>query len=222
MDSETFVKICGLADDVSIDAAVEAGADMIGFVFFEKSPRNVSLSIAERLAQYARQKSSEILVTALVVNPKDQALSELVSVLRPDFVQLHGAESPARVEAVQNTFNVRVIKAIGVETQQDVDDALVYDGVANRVLFDAKPPRDSELPGGNGLTFDWRILKNVSGRPGVMLSGGLTPENVAEAIQLTSVPAVDVSSGVERAPGHKDPVLIRRFIAAAKAAKKAA
>lgn len=222
MSEDTFVKICGLTDPGAVDAAVEAGADMLGLVFFEKSPRNLSLEEAAQLSAHIRSAKRSIDVVALLVNPNDDLLDQVVRTIKPDFVQLHGRESPARVEGVQNAFNVRVIKAVGVATGEDVHAAIAYDGVANRILFDAKPPPGAPLPGGNGLAFDWTILEAVPDRCGYMLSGGLTPDNVAEAVRLTGACAVDVSSGVERAPGTKDPELIRRFIAAAKAATKTA
>lgn len=222
MSNKTLVKICGLTDVAAIDAALEAGADMLGFVFFAKSPRNLSLEQAKDLVHHARASQQRADIVTLFVDPSDKALDDVVTALRPDFIQLHGGESPARVEGVQNAFNVRVIKAVGVATSEDVHYAQAYDGVASRILFDAKPPPDGVLPGGNGLTFDWTILDGVRPGLGYMLSGGLTPDNVAEAIALTGAEAVDVSSGVEAAPGVKDPELIRHFIAAAKAATKAA
>lgn len=216
---ETRVKICGLNDTQSVSAAVSSGADILGLVFFAKSPRHVSVANAAELAAHARKLNSAIEIATLFVDPATKQLDEVVGAIRPDYVQLHGAESPARVEWVQNAYNVRVIKAVGVATRADVHDALVYEGVASRILFDAKPPPDGKLPGGNGLTFDWTILEALDRPLPFMLSGGLTPDTVADAIRLTGATAVDVSSGVERAPGRKDPELIRHFIAAAKAAK---
>ncbi len=220
MTSQTFVKICGLNDDASVAAAIDHGADMLGLVFFEKSPRHLTASVAGALARQIREKSDEVAVTALLVNPKDSALDEVMKAVRPDFIQLHGSESPARVEWIQSAYHVRVIKAVGIGCDDDVHAAMAYEGVANRLLFDAKPAPDAELPGGNGLSFDWTILDGLSETLAYMLSGGLDPDNVAEAIRLTGAPGVDVSSGVETQPGKKDPELIRRFIQAAKAAKK--
>jgi len=220
MTSQTLVKICGLNDEASIDAAVSGGADFLGLVLFEKSPRHVTASVAGALARQIRESSETAAVTVLLVNPQDRALDEVMKAVRPDFVQLHGAESPARVEWIQNAYHVRVIKAVGIASEGDVHAAMAYDGVANRILFDAKPAPDAVLPGGNGITFDWTILDGLSDKVPYMLSGGLTPDTVTEAIRLTGAPGVDVSSGVETQPGKKDPELIRRFIQAAKAAKK--
>jgi len=220
MTNQTFVKICGLNDVAGVDAAIESGADMLGLVLFEKSPRHVSLSQAEKLAAHIRQKSDDVAITTLLVNPIDSALEDVSKTVRPDFIQLHGSESPARVEWIQNAYHVRVIKAVGVARSDDVHAAMAFDGVANKILFDAKPAPHAELPGGNGLAFDWTILDGLSARMSYMLSGGLNPDNVGEAIRLTGAESVDVSSGVEIHPGTKDPELIRRFIHAAKAAKK--
>lgn len=222
MSRQPFVKICGLNDDAGVEAAVIGGADMLGLVFFEKSPRHVSASKAESLALQARELSKDIMITALLVNPNDDVIDDVMRSVRPDFLQLHGSESPARVEWIQNAYNVRVMKAVGVERAEDIHAAMVFDGVANRILFDAKPAPDAELPGGNGLTFDWRLLDGLSDKIQYILSGGLNPDNVSEAIRLTGAPGVDVSSGVETAPGTKDPELIRHFIKNAKAAKKGA
>lgn len=220
MTSQTFVKICGLNDVAAIDAAIEAGADMLGLVFFEKSPRHLTVPVAQSLARHIRDNSDTVAVTTLFVDPSDGGLDEVVAAVRPDFVQLHGSESPARVEGIQKAYHVRVIKAVGVEAREDVTAAMAYEGIANRILFDAKPAKGAELPGGNGLVFDWTILDGLSGTLPYLLSGGLNPDNVGEAIRLTGAPGVDVSSGVEMRPGSKDPELIRRFIRAAKAAKK--
>ena len=220
MTSQTFVKICGLNDAASVDAAIDGGADMLGLVFFEKSPRHVSLSKAETLAAHIREKSDKVAITTLLVDPKDSVLEDVTKAVRPDFIQLHGSESPARVEWAQNAYHVRVIKAVGVANSDDIHAAMAFDGVANQILFDAKPAPTADLPGGNGLTFDWTVLDGLSDRLSYMLSGGLNPDNVGAAIRLTGAPAVDVSSGVETRPGAKDPELIRRFIHAAKAAKK--
>lgn len=220
MTSQTFVKICGLNDEPGIDAAIEAGADMLGLVHFEKSPRHLTVPDAKALADHIRKSTDTVAITALLVDPNDHELDEIVRSVHPDFVQLHGSESPARVEWIQNAYHVRVIKAVGVKSADDVTAAMAYEGIANRILFDAKPAEDAELPGGNGLVFDWTILDGLSDKLPYMLSGGLNPDNVAEAIRLTGAPGVDVSSGVETQPGSKDPELIRRFIHAAKAAKK--
>jgi phosphoribosylanthranilate isomerase len=210
------VKICGLKTRPALDAALDAGADYVGLVFYPKSPRNVDLATAAALARAAAGRARSV---ALVVDADDGALREIVATVAPDLIQLHGKETPERVAAIKALTGTAVMKVIGVATAADVDGAAAYSGVADRILFDAKPPADrpNALPGGNGIAFDWRILGNWRER-WYMLSGGLTPANVAEAIALTHAPAVDVSSGVERAPGEKDPALIRDFIRAAKAA----
>lgn len=210
------VKICGLKTRPALDAALDAGADYVGLVFYSKSPRNVDLATAATLARAATGRAQSV---ALVVDADDAALRDIVATVAPDLIQLHGKETPERVAAVKALTRTAVMKVIGVATAADVDGAAAYADVADRILFDAKPPTDrpNALPGGNGIAFDWRILGNWRER-WYMLSGGLTPANVAEAIALTHAPAVDVSSGVERVPGEKDPGLIRDFIRAAKAA----
>ena len=221
----TKVKICGINSEVALDAAIEAGADYVGFVFYPKSPRNIDIATAAKFVRRARERSRTKTV-ALVVDPEDQQLDEIVKRFAPDFFQLHGHESLERVRAVRSRTGVAIIKAIPVRTRADVSAAGTYHtpgSAADTVLFDAKPPADPKaLPGGNGLSFDWRILDAVEGRYPYALAGGLTPENVGEAIRLTGAAIVDVSSGVESAPGRKDPELIRRFLKAAKTAKQTA
>ena len=209
-------KICGINSREALDAALEGGAAYVGLVFFPKSPRNVSTIVAADLADQARGKTK---IVALVVDADDAALAEIVEGVRPDFLQLHGHESPARVETIERLFRIPVIKAIAVANAADVALADAYRNVADLVLFDAKAPRGAALPGGNGLAFDWSALEDRRGTT-FMLSGGLTPENVADAIRQTGAQAVDVSSGVESAPGVKDPMMIRRFLDATKEAKQ--
>lgn len=209
------VKICGLKDAAMMAAALDAGADMVGLVFFPKSPRHVTLEAAQDLAMRARGRAK---VVALMVAPDDDAIGEVMSAVRPDYLQLHGGESAARVAAIKDKFRVPIIKAIGVAS---ADDVVLADGYqrADIILFDAKAdPSLSELPGGNGIPFDWRMLKGQKEKRNFMLSGGLTPGNVAEAISLTGAALVDVSSGVETAPGQKQAALIEAFIRAAKMA----
>lgn len=207
------VKICGLSEPVTMKAALDAGADMVGLVFFAKSPRNVNVEQAAALAKMAKGKAA---VVALVVDA-DDALVELISKrVRPDYFQAHGNETPNRVVEIAKLTGVEVIKAIAVREASDVAKAQNYHGKAALILFDAKAPdtlKDA-LPGGNGISFDWTLLKGTEGR--FMLSGGLSPENVAEAIAMTGAPIVDVSSSVETAPGIKDVALIRKFIEQAK------
>lgn len=207
------IKICGLSTPDTLDIALDAGADMVGFVFFAPSPRNLSFDIARDLAARVDGRAK---IVALTVNADDATLDAIVASLRPDMLQLHGAETPARVAAIRTRLGLPVMKAIGVAAVADLARAADYAGVADMMLFDAKPPRDAVLPGGNGRAFDWTILQGQRSELPWMLSGGLDAGNVAEALRITGAGAVDVSSGVERAPGVKDPQRIRAFIAAAR------
>jgi phosphoribosylanthranilate isomerase len=204
------VKICGLKTDDAVDAAIRAGADLVGFVFFPRSPRHVELDEAVRLASAARGRAK---IVALVVDPDDALIEAIATRLAPDLLQLHGHESPARVAEIAARSGLPIMKAVPVAEAADLADVPAYVPHVARILFDAKPPKTPEaLPGGNGLAFDWRLVRGLDpGRP-IMLSGGLTAENVARAIAATGVPAVDVSSGVESAPGVKDPEKIAAFI----------
>lgn len=210
------VKICGLKSEAALLAALEGGADYVGFVFYPPSPRSLPPKEAARLAALARGRAE---VVALLVDPKDELLDEVVGAVEPDLIQLHGKETPERVAEIKKRWGRPVMKAISVETRADADRALEYRGAVDLFLFDAKPPRDmvGALPGGNGIAFDWRVLAGVTGKVRFMLSGGLHPGNVATAIRLTAPEVVDVSSGVETRPGDKDSHLIRLFLAAAKA-----
>ena len=211
------VKICGLSTPETVDQAVAAGADFIGLVFFPKSPRNVSLPQAAALAARARGKSR---IVALVVNADDALLTAIARTVDPDFIQAHGSETPERVAEIGRLTGKPVIKAIQVKDAGDIASGVDYSRVASLILYDAKAPETlgSALPGGNGHAFDWGLLEGAR-RPAFMLAGGLNTENVAEAIRVTGAPVVDVSSGVESAPGVKDIGLIRKFIEAAKAAR---
>jgi len=208
-----LVKICGLSTPQTLDATIAAGADLAGFVFFAKSPRHIDLDTARALGEQAAGRIQKI---ALTVDADDAALAEIVAALRPDMLQLHGHESPERVGAVKARFGLPVIKAIGVASAADVAAARSYDGVADWLLFDAKPAPDATVPGGAGVVFDWELLRNISAAKW-MLSGGLDPENVAAALGQTQAPAVDVSSGVESARGVKDAGKIAAFVAAVRA-----
>jgi phosphoribosylanthranilate isomerase len=210
-----LVKICGLSTVSSLDAALAAGADMIGFVFFEKSPRHVSPGWAGELASRARGRAK---IVALTVDADDAALGAVVSAVRPDFLQLHGREPPERVATISSTFGVAAIKAIGVAAASDLALAKDYAEAAAMMLFDAKAPKDADLPGGNGVPFDWRLLRKISREKVYLLSGGLDPDNVVEAIALSGARGVDVSSGVERAPGVKDEAKIGAFVLRARQA----
>ena len=207
------VKICGIRSADIMRAALNAGADDVGLVFFAKSPRHVSLADATALANMARGRSR---IVALTVDAADTALEHIMREVRPDVLQLHGTETPERCRAIKARWQVQIMKAIGVATADDALRALAYKGVVDLVLFDAKPPKDATLPGGNGVTFDWTMLSDVGAQMPFMLSGGLTPASVGDAIAATGAQAVDVSSGVETSPGVKDGDLIQRFIAAAK------
>jgi phosphoribosylanthranilate isomerase len=212
------VKICGLKTEAALEAALAGGADYVGLVFHAASPRNVDLATARRLAGLARGKAK---VVALLVDPDDGRLQEVIAAADPDVIQLHGSETPERVGEIAQRFGRPVLKAVKVATPADAEAALAYSR-ADLILFDAKAPegRPGSLPGGNGVAFDWQVLEGVRGKLAYMLAGGLTPLNVGEAIRRTGAKAVDVSSGVESAPGEKDAELIRRFLHAAKTANQ--
>jgi phosphoribosylanthranilate isomerase len=210
-----IVKICGLKTAEALDAALDAGADMVGFVFFPKSPRNVALAEAAALVKRARGRAETV---ALTVNADDAALAAITEAVRPDWLQLHGGESTERVATIRTAYGLRVMKALPIAMCADL--ALIdrYAAVADRLLFDAQPPKDATRPGGLGKPFDWHLLDGVTPRVPYLLSGGLDPDNVAQALAITHAPGVDVSSGVERAPGEKDPDKIHAFIRAAREA----
>jgi phosphoribosylanthranilate isomerase len=208
------VKICGVRTREIVDTAVDAGADYVGLVFFPRSPRHIAPDAARELAEHA---SGRIETVAVLVDPDDALVDEILATVRPTLLQLHGAETPERVAAIKSRARLRVIKAIGVATADDVGNASAYRGIADTILFDAKAPAGSGLPGGHGLAFDWHLLAGPSVERPFAISGGLNPDNVREASVTTGASLVDVSSGVERAPGVKDPDLVRRFIQAAKA-----
>lgn len=213
MPSRPAVKICGVSTPATLEAALAAGAAMVGFVFFARSPRNVAVEGAARLAAMARGRA---MVVALSVDADDATLDAIGAGLDPDWFQLHGRETPERVADVRARTGRPVMKAVGVSSRGDVEAAAArYGGVADRLLFDAKPPAGAVLPGGNGVAFDWTVLAGLDLPIPFMLSGGLTPDTVADAIRITRAPGVDVSSGVESAPGVKDEALIAAFVAAA-------
>lgn len=209
----TKVKICGLKTESALEAALAGGADYVGFVFFPPSPRNLAPATAKALADKARGRAK---IVALLVDPDDALIAEVVASAAPDLLQLHGHETPARVAEVRARLGIPVMKAVPVETVDDARAARRYSPAADLILFDACAPADSTRPGGNGAPFDWRMLLDVKDEVAFVLSGGLTPDNVAEAIRFTGAATVDVSSGVESRPGEKDPELIRRFLRAAK------
>jgi phosphoribosylanthranilate isomerase len=211
------VKICGLSTESALDAALDAGADMIGLVFHAASPRYIGVGRAAALAERARGRAE---IVALTVDPGDHQLEEIVAELRPDWLQLHGRETPERAGEIAGRFGIRTMKAIPVQDAADPQAAAPFRGMVDLILFDARPPIGADRPGGHGRRFDWTLLA-AAGLPPFMLSGGLNPGNVAEAIAVTRPAGVDVSSGVETAPGRKDPDLIRAFIAAARMAAAA-
>ncbi len=212
------IKICGLSTPETVEAALSGGADMIGFVFHPKSPRFVTPERASDLAAMARGKAE---IVALIVDWDEKRAADLVEILKPDWLQLHGSESPDLVEAIAATTGRPVMKALGVATATDLERVPRYASVAERILLDAKPPKDAAFPGGHGRVFDWTLLADLDPSLPFMLSGGLDPANVAEAIRIARPAGVDVSSGVEHAPGVKDPARIAEFIAAARKAAAA-
>jgi phosphoribosylanthranilate isomerase len=213
------VKICGLSAKKTLEAAIEAGADYAGLVFFEKSPRNVSLKQAARLARLAEGR---IQTVALTVNATDEAIKEIEAKVRPDFLQLHGEESLERIAAIRSLSRASIIKAIKVGSPKDIIDARRYERAADILLFDARAScLPGALPGGNGLAFDWSWLPKASLRPNFMLSGGLHSDNLLQALSASGALAVDVSSGVETSPGVKTPARIKKFIRIAKSFKPA-
>jgi phosphoribosylanthranilate isomerase len=210
-----IVKICGLSTGLTLGAALDAGADMVGFVFFSKSPRHIDWATARTLGQ---QVAGRATIVALSVDADDDTLKRIVDALSPDLMQLHGRETPARVKEIGELCARPTMKAIGVATRADLAQAEPYEGVADTLLIDAKPPKGAALPGGNGRPFDWSLTREF--RPSLpwLLSGGLDPDTVGTAIALSGARGVDVSSGVESAPGVKDPARIRAFVAAARRA----
>jgi phosphoribosylanthranilate isomerase len=213
----TLVKICGLNTQDAVDAAVKAGADMVGFVFFDGSPRHVSLDRAASLGAAVPSSAAKVLLT---VDADDASLAAAIAALDPAFLQLHGAETPERVAAIRAGFGVKVIKAIGIGERADLDLIRRYDDIADMLLFDARPNPDASRPGGNGGTFDWSLLAGVATKKPWLLAGGLDAGNVARALRETGAPGVDISSGVESAPGVKDHGKIAEFIAMVRAARR--
>ncbi|MEH3119122.1 MAG: phosphoribosylanthranilate isomerase [Methylorubrum populi] len=206
------VKICGLSSEATLDAALDAGADLVGFVHFPKSPRHVTLEQGGRLSRRARGRAERVV---LLVDPDDALLAAAIEALDPDLIQLHGRETPERVAEVRARTGRPAMKAIGVASADDLASLPAYAAVADRLLLDAKAAPGATLPGGNGRTFDWGLLKSAEFPLGTMLSGGLDAGNVAAALASTGLTAVDVSSGVELHPGEKDPAKIAAFVAAA-------
>jgi phosphoribosylanthranilate isomerase len=213
-----LVKICGLRSPEALDVALDAGADQVGFVFFAPSPRNLAYGAARALGERVKGRADKV---ALTVDATDKMLGEIVEAVRPDMLQLHGSETPERVVAVRTRFGLPVMKALPIEDRASLSSIRLYANVADKIIFDARAPREATRPGGLGNPFDWRLLEGVD--PGIpfMLSGGLDVGNVADALSITRAPGVDVSSGVERIPGEKDPDKIRAFVRAARQADAA-
>ena len=212
-----LVKICGLSTRETLDAALVAGADMVGFVFFPPSPRHLSLETARELGRQAKGRAAKV---ALSVDADDATLENIVETLRPDIFQLHGKETVARLRDIKQRFGLPVMKVIAVETPADLAPLPGYAAVADRILFDAHAPKEATRPGGLGAVFDWHVLEKLDLQLPFMVSGGLTAANVAEAVGVTRAGGVDVSSGVEQAPGVKDPEMIHAFIRAARATEE--
>ncbi|MDX8444806.1 phosphoribosylanthranilate isomerase [Mesorhizobium captivum] len=210
------IKICGLKTDAAMAAALAGGASHVGFIFFSRSPRYIEPIDAGRLRQAAVGKAKAVAVT---VDADDAFLDEIVAGMRPDMLQLHGAETPERVAELKARYGLPVMKVLSVGEAADFDRLKPYIGVADRLMFDAKPPKGSQLPGGNGVAFDWRILAGLDAGLDYMLSGGLNAANVGDALRLANPPGIDISSGVESAPGVKDPALIEQFFRAVRAAR---
>ncbi|WP_204113428.1 phosphoribosylanthranilate isomerase [Shimia biformata] len=209
---EIRVKICGLTTVEQVEAVAEAGAHYAGLNFFPKSPRFVDVDVARELALAAPVGLAKV---ALVVNADDETLDRITGEVPLDMLQLHGSETPERVAEVRDRYGLPVMKAIGIAEESDLAQIATYAAVADQLLVDAKPPKNAILPGGNGLTFDWRLVNRKYWPKPWMLAGGLTPENVADAVRMTGARQVDVASGVESAPGIKDRDMIARFVAAA-------
>jgi len=214
MGDPLIIKICGIKTFAMLDTAIAAGADMIGFMHFARSPRHVPIDMLAELISAARGQVESCVV---LVNPDNSSVAE-VAALGPDWIQLHGPETPHRVETIRSDSGVEIMKALPIGTAEDVAQVAAFSDIADRILLDAKPPKGADRPGGLGESFDWSLLKALDPSVPFMLSGGLTPDNVAQAIRTVSPLGIDVSSGVERAPGEKDKRLIEAFIRNARAA----
>ncbi|SFN92361.1 phosphoribosylanthranilate isomerase [Bradyrhizobium sp. Ghvi] len=212
-----LVKICGLSTPETLEVALDAGADMVGFVFFPPSPRHVSLETGRDLGRQVKRRALKV---ALTVDADDATLDNIMDALSPDIFQLHGKESVARLRDIKQRFGRPVMKAVPVASAADLAVLPGYAAVADRILFDARAPKDATRPGGLGEPFDWHLLENLDLELPYMVSGGLHIDNVAEALRVTRAGGVDVSSGIESAPGVKDPELIKAFIRAARATRE--
>ena len=212
----TTAKICGLSTPEAVRAAVDGGASHIGFMFFPKSPRDIAPGAAARLAPPARAKNVKIV--AVAVDPTNAEVDAIVAGLAPDLIQLHGKESPSRVREIGQRSGAGIIKVLSVSEASDIDPASAYETVVDHLMFDTKPPKDADRPGGLGAAFDWTLLAGRRFARPWLLAGGLNPGNVGEAVTASGAPILDVSSGVERGPGLKDPALITAFLDAVRRA----
>ncbi|WP_018689715.1 phosphoribosylanthranilate isomerase [Ahrensia kielensis] len=212
------IKICGLSTIEATDAVIAGGATHVGFIFFPKSPRHVAVDTAAKLG--ARAQAQGLKSVAVTVNADDAYLDEIVATMKPDILQLHGSESPERVAQVKARYGLPVMKAFAISARDDLDKIDIYNGIADRFLFDAKAPKNSELPGGNGVSFDWTLLEGLDPSVDYMLSGGLNASNVSDAIANAKPSGLDISSGVESEPGVKSTKLIASFFEAVANAKK--
>jgi phosphoribosylanthranilate isomerase len=213
------IKICGLKTEEAVDRAVSLGATYIGFIFFQKSPRHIEPADAGRLADRVRGRAK---IVSVSVDADNDDLDEIIDQLRPDMLQLHGKETPDRVLSVKAVTGLPVMKALSIQTADDLRKIEAYEGIADRFLFDAKPPKNSELPGGNGVSFDWHLLAGLDPSIDYMLSGGLNKDNIGEALRIAKPRGIDTSSGVESSPGVKDLNMIDEFFAAVHRAMQAA
>jgi len=214
----TQIKICGLSTPEAVDRAADLNVDMVGFIFFEKSPRHVEVKTAADLAGRARARGLE--TVAVTVDMDDAGLDEIVTTMKPDWLQLHGSESPERTAELKARYGLPVMKAFAIREASDFDKITPYKSIADRFLFDAKPPKGSDLPGGNGVSFDWRLLDALDGTTSYMLSGGLTKDNIGAALTTSGASGIDASSGVESAPGIKDLDMMDSFVHAVRDAEQ--
>ena len=219
MPMKLDIKICGLKTPETIDRAVALGATYVGFIFFGKSPRHIEPADACRLADRVRGRAK---IVSVSVDADDDELDEILAMIRPDILQLHGRETPDRVLTVKAVTGLPVWKALSISEAEDLRRIDAYDGIANRFLFDAKRPKNSELPGGNGVSFDWTLLSGLSDSVDYMLSGGLDKDNIGEALRIARPTGIDLSSGVESSPGVKDLTMMDEFFAAVRQARVAA
>jgi phosphoribosylanthranilate isomerase len=208
-----LIKICGLTTPVGLDAALEAGADLVGFVFFPPSPRHIGFEAVRSLGERVQNRARKV---AVAVDANDELLKKCVAALKPDLLQLHGKETPERVAVIRSLFRLPVIKALPISQRADLSSVQLYAKVADMLMFDARAPRAASRPGGHGQAFDWHLLENLTVPVPFLVSGGLDAGNVAEALRITRPDGLDVSSGVEHAPGEKDANMIRAFIRAAR------